>query len=128
MSNELHDCRPLFKDWRRIHSTCNFFLFTNHKNAIAIDTNEARYTCIDVAKTREEMGGDDWFRGVYWKAVKQGTLVNVVKNFLLTRPISETYDPSSVSLKTEFLKEMAKAGGHPMYPTCEELFKATLRS
>ena len=123
MTNELHDCRPLFKDWRRVHSTCNYFLFTNHKNAIAIETNDARYTPIDVNKTREEMGGDEWFRNTYWKAFKQGTLINVVKHFLSTRTISSTFDPSSISLKTKFLKEMARAGGHPMFPECERLMK-----
>ena len=40
-------------------------LFTNHKDALAVDTNEARYTMIDLAKTREQMGGDEFF-DLFW--------------------------------------------------------------
>ena len=48
MTNDKHDCRPLFKESRQIYSTCNFMTFTNHKEAIAIKEHDARYTCIDV--------------------------------------------------------------------------------
>ena len=46
-----------FKDWRVVHSTANFMLSTNFKNAMAVEENEARYTCIDIGKTRDELGG-----------------------------------------------------------------------
>ena len=37
-------------------------LFTNHKDAMAFTLTEARYTVIDINKTREQMGGDDFFK------------------------------------------------------------------
>ncbi len=115
MASEKHDCRPLFKESRQIFSTCNFWCFTNHKDAVAIKELDARYTCIDVNKSREEMGGNKFFMP-YWEALKKGTLVNVVKHFLSTRKISETFDPAGIVLDTEFIKTMAEYGGHPMFP------------
>lgn len=123
MTDELHDCRPLFKDWRRVYATGSYILNTNFKDAMALDEDEARYTCIDVGKTREELGGDDFYDPLF-KAVKFETLTNVVKHFLLNREISENFNPAGLCLKTKFLQEMHKAGGHPVLPEVEILFKA----
>ena len=65
MTNEDHRIRPLFHNWKDIYSTCCFMLFTNHKDALAVDVNEARYTMIDIAKTRDQMGGDEFFK-FFW--------------------------------------------------------------
>ena len=66
-------------------------LFTNFKNAISVKNNEARYTIIDVGKTRDEMGGDEFFN-LFWNT--DGTIVEeypeIVKWFLSTRQISLT--------------------------------------
>tara|TARA_R110002110_G_scaffold9580_4_gene47109 strand:- start:1644 stop:4103 length:2460 start_codon:yes stop_codon:yes gene_type:complete len=124
MTNEFHRMRPLFKNWKDIYSTCSFMLFTNHKDALAVDINEARYTMIDVNKTREEMGGDEFFN-LFW--TPEGKLiegvVGAVKWFLLNREISEKFNPKSVSLKTKFLEVMSKAGGHPLLNDIEPLYK-----
>ena len=122
MTEELHDCRPLFKDWRVVHSTANFMLSTNFKNAMAVEENEARYTCIDIGKTRDELGGDSFYRPLY-EAYKHGTLSNVVKWFLSTREISSTFIPENPCLKTNFLKVMSREGGHPVLPEVETIFK-----
>jgi len=99
-------------------------LFTNHKNALAVDINEARYTIIDVNKTREEMGGDEFFN-LFW--TPEGKLVDgvveAVKWFLTNRKISDNFNPKSISLKTDFLEVMSKAGGHPLLNDIEPLFK-----
>ena len=123
MTEELHDCRPLFKDWRRVHSTMSMILSTNHKDAMALDPKEARYTCIDIPYTRQELGGDKFYKPLY-DAFKFGTLANVVKHFLSTREISKNFIPENPCLKTNFLKEMSKAGGHPILPEVELVFKA----
>ena len=124
MTNEFHRMRPLFHNWKDIYSTCSFMLFTNHKDALAVDINEARYTMIDVNKTREEMGGDEFF-DLFW--TPEGKLIDgvasAVKWFLLDRNISEKFNPKSVSLKTNFLEVMSKAGGHPLLNDVEPLFK-----
>ena len=124
MTQELHDSRPLFKNWRQVHSTCNMMLFTNFKNAISVKNNEARYTIIDVGKTRDEMGGDEFFN-LFWNT--DGTIVEeypeIVKWFLSTRQISPNFNPKSISLKTKFLETMSKEGGHPLLPEIEPLFK-----
>tara|TARA_R100000951_G_scaffold79654_1_gene67537 strand:+ start:91 stop:2190 length:2100 start_codon:yes stop_codon:yes gene_type:complete len=122
MTEELHDSRPLFKDWRIVHSTANFMLSTNFKNAMAVEEKEARYTCIDIGKTRDELGGDNFYRPLY-KAFKHGTLTNVVKWFLSTRKISDTFIPENPCLKTNFLKVMSREGGHPVIPEVETIFK-----
>jgi hypothetical protein len=114
MASEKHDCRPLFKESRQVYSTCNFMLSTNHKEAVAITEHDARYTCIDVNKTREEMGGDKFFKPL-WKALKTGTLIPVVKHYLETREMSDNFYPEGVSLKTNFIKVMAEHGGHPIF-------------
>jgi hypothetical protein len=122
MTNELHDSRPLFKEWRRVHSTVNVMLATNHKDAAAFDHNEERYTAIDVDKTREEMGGDGFLNPIITEHLKKGTMAEVVKHYLLNRTISPNFNPSSVSIKTNFLEEMIEAGGHPMFTDVKTLF------
>ena len=124
MTAEIHDCRPLFKESRQIYSTCNFMLFTNHKDAIAIEKKDARYTCIDVNKTREEMGGSSFFDQYWYKALLKGTLSNVVKYFLTRRDLSKTFDPAGVSLSTKFKEVMAKHGGHPIFTDVQSDIKA----
>ena len=124
MTNEDFRIRPLFHNWKDIYSTSFFMLFTNHKDALAVDENEARYTIIDVGKTREEMGGDEFFN-LFW--TPQGHLVeglaSAVKWFLSNRQISPNFNPKSISLKTNFLKVMSKEGGHPLLKEIEPLFK-----
>tara|TARA_R110000824_G_scaffold11303_3_gene49396 strand:- start:2095 stop:4527 length:2433 start_codon:yes stop_codon:yes gene_type:complete len=124
MTNEIHSCRPLFKNWRQVFSTCGFMAFTNHKDAMAFDMKEARYTTIDIDKDREEMGGDEFFEK-FWSPdgkLNDG-LVGVVKWFLSTREISEDFNPKSICLKTNFLETMSKEGGHPLLRDLEPLFK-----
>jgi len=117
MTADKHDCRPLFKESRQIYSTCSFMCFTNHKDAVAIKEFDARYTCIDVNKNREQMGGDEFFHKIWnLDGTLKGTIVNVVKHFLSTRKISATFDPAGISLDTEFRKTMSEHGGHPMFP------------
>jgi len=122
MTNELHDSRPLFKEWRQVHSTINVMLATNHKDACAFDHNEERYTAIDIGKTREEMGGDAFLKPIITEHLKKGTMAGVVKHYLLNRTISHNFDPGSVSVKTKFLEEMIEAGGHPIFTEVKTLF------
>ena len=115
MTNEKHRSRPLFKNWRTVHSQMTMMMFTNHSEALAVKPNEARYTFIDVNKSREEMGGDDFFSQIWTPEGEiRGTIVNVVKHYLLNRKISENFNPKSIALKTEFLKTMSEEGGHPI--------------
>ena len=86
-TEDRHDVRPLFKGWREVFSTCNFIIYTNHKDAIAVPKNEARYTIIKASKTRDEMGGDKFY-DEYWNAYKTGTIAGVVKHYLLNRKIN----------------------------------------
>ena len=123
MTNEDHRIRPLFHNWKDIYSTCCFMLFTNHKDALAVDVNEARYTMIDIAKTRDQMGGDEFFK-FFW--TPDGKLIegvsNAVKWFLTNREISNNFNPKSISLKTKFLETMSEEGGHPMLKDIKPLF------
>jgi len=127
ITQELHDSRPLFKEWRQVYATLNLMFSTNHKDAMALDHKEARYTCIDVAKDREEMGGDDFFNPL-WNWLKYpeeypNTFCNVVKGFLTNREFTPGFDPAGKSLKTKFLSEMAESGGHPIFSDIKSLFK-----
>ena len=124
MTNEWHDCRPLFKESRQVFSTCGFMSFTNHKEAVAIKEFDARYTCIDVNKNREQMGGNEFFNKI-WNpnGTLKGTIANVAKHFLSTRQISSTFDPAGISLDTKFRKTMAEHGGHPMFTDVKTYFK-----
>ena len=121
MTDEMHDARPLFKDWRRVYAVPNFALATNFSDAMAMKTNEARYTTMDVGKTREELGGNRFYDPLY-QAYKKGTLANVFKHFLLNRDIADNFNPSGKCLKTKFLLKMAKDGGHPLLNEMEMLF------
>ena len=40
--------RPLFHNWKDIYSTCNFMLFTNHKDALAVDVIAPEYGGVGV--------------------------------------------------------------------------------
>ena len=53
ITQELHDSRPLFKEWRQVFSTCYLMFSTNFKDAMAVSFDEARYTAIDVNKSRD---------------------------------------------------------------------------
>lgn len=124
MTNEDHRIRPLFHNWKDIYSTCFFMLFTNHKDAMAFTLTEARYTVIDINKTREQMGGDDFFKKFWTPDGKLVPgLVEAVKWFLMMRPISSDFNPKSISLKTNFLEVMSKEGGKPLLREIEPLFK-----
>ena len=109
MTEEQHDARPLFQDWRTIHTITSFAIFTNHEDAIFTDYElEARHSVFEHTEQRlEESFYDD-----YWKNLKDGQLANVVKHFLLHRKI-KTYD----DLTKEEIDEETKA---PLIP----LFKA----
>ena len=123
MTSDKHDCRPLYKESRQVFSTCNFMCFTNHKHAIAIKELDARYTCIDVNKNREQMGGDEFFNKIWTPDGKiRGTIVNVVKHFLLNRELSKNFNPAGISLRTKFIKTMEEYGGHPIFPDIKLLF------
>jgi len=123
MTNEDHRIRPLFHNWKDIYSTCCFMLFTNHKDALAVEENEARYTMIDIGKTRDQMGGDEFFN-LFW--TPEGKLIEGVKEavkwFLTNREISENFNPKTVNLKTKFLLTMSEEGGHPMLKDVKPLF------
>lgn len=123
MTADKHDCRPLYKESRQVYSTCNFMCFTNHKHAIAIKELDARYTCIDVNKNREQMGGDEFFNKIWTPDGKiRGTIVNVVKHYLTNRELSENFNPAGISIRTNFIKTMEEHGGHPLFPDVKLLF------
>ena len=123
MTNEDHRIRPLFHNWKDIYSTCCFMLFTNHKDALAVDINEARYTMIDIGKTRDQIGGDEFF-SLFWTS--EGKLIDgvveAVKWFLTNRQITIGFNPKTISLKTKFLETMSEEGGHPMLKDIKPLF------
>ena len=58
MTDEMHDARPLFKDWRRVYAVPNFALATNFSDAMAMKTTMKLDKTMDVGKTREELGGN----------------------------------------------------------------------
>ena len=122
-TEDRHDVRPLFKGWREVFSTCNFIIFTNHKDAIAVPKNEARYTIIKASKTRDEMGGDEFF-SEYWNALKTGTLAGVVKHYLMNRKISSNFRVEGPSLITPALLEMSEKAGHPLLHDVQLCFNA----
>ena len=123
MTNTDFRMRPLFHNWKFIYSTCNFMMFTNHSDALAVNVNEARYTIIDINKTRDQMGGDEFF-SLFW--TPEGHLVDglveAVKWFLTNRKISDNFNPKSISLKTNFLEVMSEEGGHPLLKDIKPLF------
>tara|TARA_R110000751_G_scaffold301890_1_gene415603 strand:+ start:41 stop:2458 length:2418 start_codon:yes stop_codon:yes gene_type:complete len=125
ITQELHDSRPLFKEWRQVFSTICLMFSTNFKDAMAMSFDEARYTPIDVAKDREQMGGDTFFDPM-WNWLKYpddypNTFTSVVKGYLSSRKFTPGFDHAGKSLKTDFLKEMAESGGTPLYTEIKTL-------
>jgi len=116
-----HDVRPLFKGWREVYSTCNFMMATNHKDAISLPKNEARYTVIKVNKTRDQIGGDKFYNQ-YWDALEAGTLANVVKWYYLNRTISSNFRQQGPCLTTPALIQMSEDAGHPMFNEMKRMF------
>jgi len=121
-----HDVRPLFKGWREVHSTCNFMMATNHKDAISLPKNEARYTVIKVHKTRDQIGGDKFYNE-YWdgldlELLTGGTLANVVKWYYLDRTISSNFRQQGPCLTTPALLQMSEDAGHPMFNEMKRMF------
>ena len=137
MTEEEHDARPLFQDWRRVFTTTNFCIFTNHEDAISVDYNtEARHT---VFENLEERMPDDFYKQ-YWELLKNGKMAHVVKHFLVKRKIKEYEDltkdekdedgkpliplfsASGTCLKTEALKRMSEKGDD-LFETVKDLIK-----
>ena len=125
MTEEEHDARPLFQDWRRVFTTTNFCIFTNHEDAIMVDyKTEARHSVFENLEERME---DDFYKG-YWKLLKEGKMANVVKHFLTNRKIKEyddltkdekdeegkpevpLFSATGTCLKTDALKRMSEKG------------------
>jgi len=124
MTEEEHDARPLFQDWRRIFTTTNFCIFTNHEDAIMVNyKTEARHSVFECLEKRMP---DDFYNR-YWDLLKHGQMANVVKHFLLNRKIKEyddlkpdekedgkplvpLFSASGTCLKTEALRRMSEKG------------------
>ena len=107
MTEEQHDARPLFQDWRTIYSTTCFAIFTNHEDAILVDyETEARHTVLEHLEPRRE---NDFYKE-YWDLLKTDRLANVVKHFLLHRKI-KTYE----DLKKEEIDEDTKSPLVPLF-------------
>ena len=134
MTEELHDVRPLFKDWKTVYSTTNFFLFTNYADAISVSKDEARYTVLENLEERL----DDEFYQDYWRNLKDGELAGLVKHFLEKRKIKEYEDlkedekedgkptvplfkAEGTCYRTDALKKMAEEGEHETYRNILEL-------
>ena len=124
MTEEEHDARPLFQDWRRVFTTTNFCIFTNHEDAISVDyETEARHSVFENLEKRLS----DGFYKEYWDLFKNGKMSHVVKHFLSKRKIREyddlkpdekedgkplipLFSASGTCLKTEALKRMSEKG------------------
>ena len=124
MTEEEHDARPLFQDWRRVFTTTNFCIFTNHEDAISVNYDtEARHSVFENLEERME---DKFYKG-YWELLKTGKMANVVKHFLLKRkirdyddlkpdekedgkPLIPLFSASGTCLKTEALRRMSEKG------------------
>jgi hypothetical protein len=78
---------------------------------------------IDIGKTRDQMGGDEFF-SQFWtpEGFLVDGLVEAVKWFLTNRKISDNFNPKSVNLKTNFLEVMSEEGGHPLLKDIKPLF------
>ena len=136
MTEEIHDVRPLFKDWKQVYSTTNFFLYTNHADAISVSKEEARYTVLENLEERL----DDEFYQTYWNALKDGELAGLVKHFLEKRKIKEYDDltkdeiedgkptvplfkAEGTCLRTEALEKMSLQGEHETFRNIMELYE-----
>tara|TARA_Y100001963_G_C6786627_1_gene453168 strand:+ start:615 stop:3029 length:2415 start_codon:yes stop_codon:yes gene_type:complete len=137
MTEEEHDARPLFQDWRRIFTTTNFCIFTNYEDAISVDYNtEARHTVFENLNDRLE----DEFYKEYWELLKNGKMAHVAKHFLSKRKIKEWEDltseekqeckdgelklfsASGTCMKTEALLRMSEKGDD-LFETVKDLIK-----
>ena len=136
MTEEIHDVRPLFKDWKTVYSTTNFFLFTNYADAVSVSQEEARYTVIENLEDRLE----EEFYQDYWNALKDGELAGLVKHFLEKRtikdydhlkedekengkPLIPLFKAEGVCLRTDALVKMSEAGEHETYRNIKELME-----
>ena len=55
MTEEQHDARPLFQDWRTIHTITSFAIFTNHEDAIYTEYElEARHSVFEHLKQSQD--------------------------------------------------------------------------
>ena len=111
MTEDYHEIRPLFKDYRTVRTCTNYFLFTNYEDAISLPANEVRYTVFENLKPRMS----DEFYENFHKQLQDGELANVVKHYLGNRTIGKTFKPKGLSMKTKALQNMSEKGEHPVY-------------
>ena len=117
MTEDLHEVRPLWKDYRTVRTCTNYFLFTNYENAISLPQNEVRYTVFENLSKRME----DKFYADFHKQLKEGLLANVVKYYLQKRTISENFKAEGTNLKTKALAKMSEEGAHETYKEVKRL-------
>jgi len=111
MTEDYHEIRPLFKDYRTVRTCTNYFLFTNYEDAISLPANEVRYTVFENLNPRMS----DEFYEDFHKQLQEGELANVVKYYLEKRPIGKNFKPKGLSMKTKALQNMSEKGEHPIY-------------
>jgi len=137
-TEEEHNVRTLYQDYRTIYTTTNFLFYSNFPDALSFDDKEGRYFFIECLGGRLE----DSFYSDYWDALdpkdKTGSeLAHCVKHFLLNRKIRtyqdltpqekadnvKVFDPDGTALLTEYFYEACKRSGTESKRLCRQLIK-----
>ena len=100
--------RVLYKDYRTIKTFTNYIIFTNNKDALSISPDDARYF---VLFNEEERLDQDFYDHFHLWREKDGS--SFVHWFLRNRDLSK-FRPNAPAPETEFRKEMALEGEHPL--------------
>ncbi len=64
ITNDIQDCRPLFKEWKKIITVTSIQMNTNHKDAINTDETEERFSIFKISHNRKSMGGSEFFKPI----------------------------------------------------------------
>lgn len=123
ITEESHGARELYVDYKEKVSTVNIVLHSNEEDALAIGQNDPRYFVIGCYSSPKP---EDWYSKL-WDFIGRGDDVGVgvarVYNFLKNRKIRKSFNPKGRAPITEFSKNMANSGEHPLTQRVREDFE-----
>jgi hypothetical protein len=122
ITEENHGTRELYTDYKEVVSTTNYVLHSNEEDALAIGQNDPRYFVIGChSKPKDE----SWYNRLWdfiGRGDEPGPGIKHVYHFLKNRKIRETFNPKGRAPITEYSKNMANSGEHPLTQRVREDF------
>jgi hypothetical protein len=103
-----------FEAHRTVPNTCNYLMFTNHHDSLAVHDEDRRYFVLASplqTKAQIEALGEDYFQRLY-TMVRDNA--GGLRSWFEQWPISSEFKPNGRAPATRYLKELVEAAASPL--------------